>query len=264
MARDGLRSLRSFEGPAFFEAFAEEKQRNSDDQNPDGNRGPQRPVKRCAKEALYDVGDHGAGRAADEKRREKVTERKTERKCCSCQQTRHGEREDHAQKSLNRAGAQILRGFHERPRDMFERSVNGKKNERRVNVRQQKHDGERAVKEKANRPVGEMEVLKKAVQHAVAAENGLPGVTAHQIADPQGHDHKLIEKFLARVESQVVREGIAEQKRTKRDGSGDAHGAEKHFSVERIREESFVIAPIPLVNDNALGNGPKTVCKNKR
>src|SRR5258708_7467832 len=108
MARDGLTSSRSFEGPALFEDFAEEEQRNGDDQYPDGNGCTERPIKRRAEEALHHVGDHGAGGAADEKGREKVAERKNESKRRAREQARHGKRKNHAPESLNRASAQIL------------------------------------------------------------------------------------------------------------------------------------------------------------
>ena len=61
--------------------------------------------------------------------------------------------------------------------------------------------------------------MQEAVEHAVAAENGFPGVAANEIADPQRDDDELIEDFFARagVERKIVGERIAEQQRAKRD-----------------------------------------------
>ena len=70
---------RSFEGPAFFEAFGEEEKTDGNNKDKDGDSGAERPVIGSAEEGLDDVGDHGTARTADEKRREEVAERKNER-----------------------------------------------------------------------------------------------------------------------------------------------------------------------------------------
>src|SRR2546429_8160955 len=74
------------------------------------------------------------------------------------------------------------------PRNMFESSIDGQKNKRGVDVREHQHDGERAVKEVANRLAGEVQILQEAIQHAVAAKNGFPSIAAHKVADPKRHD----------------------------------------------------------------------------
>src|SRR6267142_5081440 len=98
---------------------------------------------------------------------------------------------------------------------MLERSVDGKKDERRVDVREHENNGEGTVEKKADRFARDVQILKKAVEHAIAAEDGFPGVTPNEVAHPQRHDHKLIQEFLARtsVEGEVVRKRIAEEQR---------------------------------------------------
>ena len=258
--------VRSFEGPALFEAFGEEEKRDGDEQNADGNRGAERPVIGGAEEALNDIGDHGAGRAADEQRREKIAERENESEGGAGEQAGNGERKNHAEKRLRGAGAEILRGFDERARDVFERRVDGKKNERRVNVRQHEDDGEWAVEKEADRVVREVQILQKAVEHAVAAENRFPSVTANQIADPERNDDELIEEFFARagVERQKIGERIAEEERAKRNGGGDAHRAKKYFDVNGFVNERAVIAQVPVMDDEAVANGPEAVSEHQR
>ena len=77
----------SSEGPALFEAFGEEEQSQRDEKDADRNGGAKWPIKRCAEETLDDVGDHGAGGAADEKWREEIAEGKNEGKGCAGEQS---------------------------------------------------------------------------------------------------------------------------------------------------------------------------------
>ena len=45
--------------------------------------------------------------------------------------------------------------------------------------------------------MSDVQVLEKAVEDSVAAEDGFPGVAADEIADPQRNDDQLIEQFFA-------------------------------------------------------------------
>ena len=56
------------------------------------------------------------------------------------------------------------------------------------------HDRERAVEQKIQRMLGQVDVLQKRIEHAVAAEDRLPCVGTDQVADPERNDHELIEK----------------------------------------------------------------------
>src|SRR5882762_627646 len=188
---------RSFEGPPLFEPLAEEKQGDGDDQDANGNRRAERPIIRRAKEALYDVGDHRAGSAADEERREEIAQREYEGEGCAGEQPGNGKRQDDAEKCLNRSGAEVVRGFDKRAGDVFECRIDGKKNERGVDVREHENDGERAVEKERNGLMGEMQVLQEAIENAFAAENGFPGVTAHQVTHPQRNDDELVEQLFA-------------------------------------------------------------------
>ena len=84
-------------------------------------------------------------------------------------------------------------------------------------------------------------VLEEAVENAVGAENGFPGVAADEIADPEGNDDELIEKIFAktRVEGHVVGEGVAEEQREKRDAGGDAGGAEQELRRKQDCERAW-------------------------
>src|SRR5271157_545294 len=192
-----LKICGSFEGPSFFEALGEEKQRESEEQNANGNCGAERPVVDSTEKRLHDVGDHGAGRAADEERGEKIAERENKGEGSSGEKAGHRERENHAEESGEGAGAQILRGFDERAWDVFEGGVNRKEDERRVNVGEHEDNGERTVQQKADGLVSDMRVLEEAVEDSFAAQNCFPGVAADQIADPERDDDELIEQFFA-------------------------------------------------------------------
>src|SRR5271168_757829 len=127
---------RSFEGPEFFETFGEEEKRDGDEQNANGDRGAEGPIVGGAEEALDDIGDHSAGGSADEKRSEEVAEGEDEGKRGTGEKAGHGERKNDAQKSFCGAGAEILRGFDERTRDVLEGGVDGEKDEGSVDVRE--------------------------------------------------------------------------------------------------------------------------------
>ena len=145
-------------------------------------------------------------------------------------------RQDDAEECWRGDGAEVLRGFDERARDVFERRVDGKKNKRRVDVREHENYGERAVEKNADGFVRDVQILQEAIEDAVAAENGFPGVAANEIADPQRDDDELVEQFFARagVEGEEIRERVAEQERKKGHGGGDAHGAQEDLDVKRI------------------------------
>src|SRR6202035_3418335 len=103
--------------------------------------------------------------------------------------------------------------FDQVPRDVLERRIDRQERERRVDVRQRQHDGKWAVQEELNGPVRDVQVLQEGVQHAVAPEDGLPGVPAHQVARAQGNDHELVEQLLPlqRIKRKVVGERVTEQ-----------------------------------------------------
>ncbi len=247
----------------FSRRCGEEKQRESEEKDADGNRGAERPVVNRAEKGLHDVGDHGAGRAADEQRREKIAEGENESEGGPREKAGHRERKNHAEKSGRGAGAEILRGFDERARNVFERGVDGEEDEGRVNVREHEDDGEGAVEEKADGLVSDVGILEEAVEDAFAAENCFPGVAANEIADPERHDDELIEQFLARagMKREVIGKGIAEKQGTEHDGAGDAHGAEENFGVEGIREQLLIIVEIPVMDDGRRLARPRSCAR---
>ena len=166
-----------------------------------------------------------------------------------------------AEERSARTGAEVVGSFDEIARNVFEGSVQREKNERRVDVRESEDDRERAIEKKTDGSAGDVEVLQEAVEDAVGAENGFPGVAADEIADPERDDDKLIEKIFAnaRVEGHEVGERIAEQEREQRDAGGDASSAEKNFGVDGIMEELGIVLEIPLVDDDAVANEPEAV-----
>jgi hypothetical protein len=128
-------------------------------------------------------------------------------------------------------------------------------------VSEHEDDGEGAIQKEANGLVREVEVLEKAVENAVGAENGFPCVAANEIADPQGNDDELIEEFFtaASVEGKIVGERIAEKKRENGDRSGDTHGAKENFEIDGVFEKGGVILEIPVVDDDSVLDGPQAV-----
>ncbi len=54
----------------------------------------------------------------------------TNAKVAARQQSWQGKRQDHAQKSFERTGTQVLRRFHQRTRNVFQRRINRQKNKR--------------------------------------------------------------------------------------------------------------------------------------
>lgn len=111
----------------------------------------------------------------------------------------------------------------------------------------------------------DVQVLQEAIQDSFAAENGLPSVAADEVTDPEGDDDQLVEQFLsgASVEGHVIGKWKGEEKRKKCYRSGDPHGAEQDLRVNRIAEECFVIVERPVVNDEAIADGPETVRKHE-
>jgi hypothetical protein len=133
-------------------------------------------------------------------------------------------------------------------------------------VREHEDDGEGTVEEERDGLVSEMKVLEEAVENAFAAENGFPGVAADEIADPQGDDDELVEQFLAGagIKGKIVGERVAEKEGAEGYGCGDAHGAQKDFEVDGLREESAVVVQVPLVDEEAVSDGPKAVREHQR
>ena len=122
-----MESRGSLEGPALFEALSKEEERNSDEQDADGNGGTERPIVGRAKKGLHDVGDHGAGRAADEERSEEIAKGENESESGPREKAGHRERKNDAEESGNGPGAEIVRSFDEGAGDVLERGVNGEK-----------------------------------------------------------------------------------------------------------------------------------------
>src|SRR5215471_5607786 len=137
----------------------------------------------------------------------------------------------------------------------------GRKTKRRVDVGAHEDDGEGAVEKEADGLFGDVKILQETVENAVGAENGLPGVSANEIADPERNDDELIEEFLpdAGFERHEIGQRIAEEQGEEGDARGDAHGAEKDFEINGIVEELGVVLKIPFVNEEAIANEPETV-----
>ena len=177
--------------------FGEEQKRDCEQKDADRNGGAQRPIVRRTKETLDNVGNHDAGWATNEERAKKIAHCEDKSEGGAGQKSRQRERKNDTQKRGARAGTEVVRGFDEVSRDVLERSVQRKKDKGRLDVRKCEDDRERAVEEKANGLVDQVELLEEAVKDSVGAKNGFPGITANQVADPQGHDDQLIEKFFS-------------------------------------------------------------------
>jgi len=62
-----------------------------------------------------------------QERCKKIAQRKNEGKSCAGEQAGNGERQDDAQKCLKRTGAEVVRGFDKRARNVLECRVMGRK-----------------------------------------------------------------------------------------------------------------------------------------
>src|SRR4029077_1630424 len=192
---------------------------------------------------------------------EEITERQHERERRAGKQAGNGKRKNDTQERGAAIGAQVLRGFDQRAGNMLQRRIDGKKNKRRIDVRKHQDHGEGTVEKEADRFARDVQILQQAVKHAVAAKNGLPGVAANKIADPQRYDHQLIQKFLARtcVERKIVGKRVAEKEGAKSHRSGDARSAQENLNVKRIAEQRAIVLKIPLMHKRAIANKPETV-----
>jgi len=73
------------------------------------------------------------------------------------------------------------------------------------------------------------------VHDSLIAENDLPGISAHQVTDPEWDDHGLVQHppVPARLKNQKTREWVADREREQHHRERDPHGAENHGEVER-------------------------------
>src|SRR5579862_8652873 len=91
---------RSFKGPALLQALREGKKGQRENQDENGDGGAERPVVGRAEERLHQIGDHGAGRPADQKRRQKISQRQHKSKSGTGEQAGQRKRQDYAEESL--------------------------------------------------------------------------------------------------------------------------------------------------------------------
>ena len=143
------------------------------------NRRAQRPVVGGAEQADHNVRDHDSARASEQQRGKKVSQAEHESESCAREHSRNRERQDHAPERLRWRGSEIVRGFDQVARDVLERRVNGKKRKRRVDVREREHHRKWTVEQEFQRMMREVNILQQRVQHAVGAEDRLPGVGAN-------------------------------------------------------------------------------------
>jgi len=108
----GLKWRRSFEGPSSFQALGEEEQGNDNEQNAKEIAAP-RGQSRLPKQALYNVGDHRAGSAADERGARKSPERENEAKVAPASSPGM-ERGRMTRRNVGPARAEVMRSFDKR------------------------------------------------------------------------------------------------------------------------------------------------------
>src|SRR5579872_1653310 len=97
----------------------------------------------------------------------------------------------------------------------------------------------------------EVQVLQERVEHAIAAQDGFPGIGAHQVADPKRNDYELIEQVFARagMKRKIVSQGITEQQSEEHDAGGNPHGAKQSLEVDVDAQQFGIVAEIPIMND---------------
>src|ERR1700735_3692499 len=161
--------------------------------------------------------------------REEISQSENEGEGSSREDSGKRERQNHAHESGERRRAEVVRGFDEVARHVFQRRVDRQESEWRVDVCQRENDRERAVEKKLNRTVSDVQILQKSIEHTFAAQNGFPSVTADKVAGPQRNNYELVEQIFAfcRVKRKVVGERIAKQKGQECDRARDSDRAEK-------------------------------------
>src|ERR1700681_1264603 len=100
-------------------------------------------------------------------------------------------------------------------------------------MRQCKHDSEGTVEQEIQRMTGEMDKLQQRVEEAMATEDRLPRVGAHQITHPQSNDDELIVEVCSAsgVEGKKVSERIAEQDGKEHNASGNPHRPKQGLQI---------------------------------
>ena len=160
-----------------------------------------------------------------------------------------------------------MRSFDEISGNVFERRVNRKKCEWRVDVREGEDYRERAIEEEFDGMMRDVEILQEAVEHAIASKDCFPSVTAHKITGPQRDNHELVEKIFSFwcVKREEISEWVSENQREQGNGGGDANRSKKDREVNRVANQLDVILKIPVVNDGLLRrNRPEAVAEEKR
>ena len=113
-----------------------------------GKRRAERPVIGLAELGLDQRADHRAGRAADQRRRDVVADRRHEDHERGGQHARHGVGQHRRGGSVvNGLAPRSARRFEQRLRDGFQRHIDRQDGERRVGVRQRDDDRGRRVEE---------------------------------------------------------------------------------------------------------------------
>ena len=131
--------------------------------------------------------------STQQKRCQKISQAKDKRKGRSCQHSGNGKRKNDLPKSLQRRSTKVVRRLHQISRDVFQRRINRQERERGVDVSERQHHGERAVQKKFQWMLGQVYVLQKRVEDAIAPQDGFPGVSADQVTHPEWNDYELIE-----------------------------------------------------------------------
>ena len=127
------------------------------------------------------------------------------------------ERQRHPPERLQAARAEVARRFEQAPVETLERDEDRQRHERQPDVAEHEHDREPAVEELRERMVGGAEARpeEEAVDHALVAEDHLPGEHAQQVARQERRDEEEQEDVLPlrSREREVVRERVGEQRR---------------------------------------------------
>src|SRR5579884_3835400 len=107
-ARPSARAGCSCEAPLLLEALGQEQKSHDEHEHAERNCGTQRPVESGTEEAHDDVGDHDAAGAAEEKRRQEITQAEYERKRRARYDTRNRQRKNHTPEGLGWRCAEVV------------------------------------------------------------------------------------------------------------------------------------------------------------
>ena len=136
------------------------------------------------------------------------------------------------EKVSQRRGAEVARHLDLDVLDAAHRRIDGQHRERQGEMEQRHDHRAGTVEQRADRRVDDARCHQRGVEHALVAENGLPGIDLHQIAAEQGDQHDEQQHVGPARELEAGDEGVEEAD----DDGEQRRGGRQHHRVDRDRQ----------------------------